>query len=344
MHNIYSYHAKFTQEIPRKFIKKYSSEGDTILDPFCGCGTSLLEGLKLKRNVIGIDLSPIGILCSKVKTYKYNKKEIEKYAEIVLNIDEKNVIIPDFPNRELWFNKEVLKNLGMLNYNIYNIEAEKYRNLFLLLLLSILNNCSRKRKTWNLGYLADNVLPDQDRKVDVIKLYRTKIRQLYERKDFIKNDTYIVRCIESDVLKVNDVKNVDLIVTSPPYPFAVDFIRYHRLALYWLGKPVEELSSQEVGARNKRSRKNALNDFFNEMEKVYKHIMKMVRKDGYWCMTIGDTTRNQEKINFVDWTIDLFEKNGWILEKRSFRYLKQQTMAQKRIKTESILIFKKQTD
>ena len=274
----------------------------------------------------------------------YNKKEIEKYAEIVLNIDEKNVIIPDFPNRELWFNKEVLKNLGMLNYNIYNIEAEKYRNLFLLLLLSILNNCSRKRKTWNLGYLADNVLPDQDRKVDVIKLYRTKIRQLYERKDFIKNDTYIVRCIESDVLKVNDVKNVDLIVTSPPYPFAVDFIRYHRLALYWLGKPVEELSSQEVGARNKRSRKNALNDFFNEMEKVYKHIMKMVRKDGYWCMTIGDTTRNQEKINFVDWTIDLFEKNGWILEKRSFRYLKQQTMAQKRIKTESILIFKKQTD
>ena len=344
MHNIYSYHAKFTQEIPRKFIKKYSSEGDTILDPFCGCGTSLLEGLKLKRNVIGIDLSPIGILCSKVKTYKYNKKEIEKYAEIVLNIDEKNVIIPDFPNRELWFNKEVLKNLGMLNYNIYNIEAEKYRNLFLLLLLSILNNCSRKRKTFNLGYLADNVLPDQDRKVDVIKLYRTKIRQLYERKDFIKNDTYIVRCIESDVLKVNDVKNVDLIVTSPPYPFAVDFIRYHRLALYWLGKPVEELSSQEVGARNKRSRKNALNDFFNEMEKVYKHIMKMVRKDGYWCMTIGDTTRNQEKINFVDWTIDLFEKNGWILEKRSFRYLKQQTMAQKRIKTESILIFKKQTD
>lgn len=344
MHNIYSYHAKFTQEIPRKFIKKYSSEGDTILDPFCGCGTSLLEGLKLKRNVIGIDLSPIGILCSKVKTYKYNKKEIEKYAEIVLNIDEKNVLIPDFPNRELWFNKEVLKNLGMLNYNIYNIEAEEYRYLFLLLLLSILNNCSRKRKTWNLGYLADNVLPDQDRKVDVIKLYRTKIRQLYERKDFIKNDTYSVRCIESDVLKVNDVKNVDLIVTSPPYPFAVDFIRYHRLALYWIGKPVEELSSQEVGARNKRSRKNALNDFFNEMEKVYKHIMRMVRKDGYWCMTIGDTTRNQEKINFVDWTIDLFEKNGWILEKKSFRYLKQQTMAQKRIKTESILIFKKQTD
>lgn len=344
MHNIYSYHAKFNQEIPKKFIKQYSKEGDTVLDPFCGCGTTLLEGLKLKRNVIGVDLSPIGILCSKVKTYCYDKKNIEKYAKFVLDVNPENTLIPEFPNREQWFNNDVLETLGMINYNINKIEEVEYHDLFLLLLLSILNNCSRKRKTWNLGYLADNVLPDQDRKVDVIKLYRGKISQLFNRKDFIKNKKNTVRCIESDVLKVNDINNIDLIVTSPPYPFAVDFIRYHRLALYWIGKPVEELSSQEVGARNKRSRKNALNDFFSEMEAVYKHIMKMVRKDGYWCMTIGDTTRKQEKINFVEWTINLFENNGWKLEKKSFRYLKQQTMAQKRIKTESILIFKKQTD
>ena len=341
MHSIYPYHAKFTQEIPRDFIRKYSSIGDTVLDPFCGCGTTLLEGLKLKRDVIGIDLSPIGILCSRVKTYEYDRKKIEKYADVILNINENNTLIPDFPNKELWFNYDVLRSLGMINYNIYNIEEIEYRELFLLILLSILNNCSRKRKTWNLGYLADNVLPDQDRKVDVIKLYKTKIKQLFERKDFIKNNVNKVRCIESDVLKVSDVHNVDLIVTSPPYPFAVDFIRYHRLSLYWIGKSVEELSNQEVGARNKRSRKNALNDFFNDMEKVYLHIMQMVKKDGFWCMTIGDTTRNNEKIGFVDWTINLFEKNGWVLEKKSFRYLKQQTMAQKRIKKESILIFRK---
>ena len=77
------------------------------------------------------------------------------------------------------------------------------------------------------------------------------------------------------------------------------------------------------------------------MEDVYIHIMKMVKKDGYWCMTIGDTTRQNEKIEFVDWTVKLFEENGWILHKKTFRYLKKQTMAQKRIKKESILIFKK---
>lgn len=341
MHSIYSYHAKFTPEIPKKFIKQYSEVDQTVLDPFCGCGTTLLEGLKLKRNVIGIDLSPIGILCSKVKTSEYDIEKIKSYEKQILSIDPKKKAIPNFPNKEIWYNESVLNSLGSINYNINNIDEEKYRNLFKLILLSILNNCSRKRKTWNLGYLADNVLPDQDRIVDVVKLYKSKIHQLYKREDFLNNLKNSVRCIESDVRNVDDVNEVDLVVTSPPYPFAVDFIRYHRLALYWLEKPVEELSQQEVGARNKRSRKNALNDFFEQMEEVYIHIMNMVKSGGHWCMTIGDTTRNKEKIDFVNWTISLFESNGWKLTKKTFRYLKQQTMGQKRIKTESILIFEK---
>ena len=342
MHNIYSYHAKFNQEIPKKFIKKYSEKGQTFLDPFCGCGTTLLEALKLERKAIGIDLSPVGILCSKVKTSYYDRKLMENYSNSIIDIKDNNkFIIPDFPNRNDWFNKEVLLELGKINYNISLIPDEKYRNLFFLILLSILNNCSRKRDTWNLGYLADNVLPNKDRNVDVIKLYKQKIKQLFLRKDFLKNDNNDVKCIESDILNVNNIKNVDLVVTSPPYPFAVDFIKYHRLALYWMGKPVDELCDLEVGARNKRNRKNALDDFYKSMSKIYKHIMKMVKVDGVWCMTIGDTTRNKEKISFVSWTIGLFESNGWILEKKSYRYLKKQTMAQKRIKTESVLIFRK---
>ena len=341
MHNIYSYHAKFNPNIPKEFIKKYSCEGDLVLDPFCGSGTTLLEGLKLKRNVIGVDISPIGILCSKVKTAVYDKDIIAKLSHKVLDIKESNICIPEFENREIWFNEDILKQLGMLNYNIHTIEDVKYRELFFLILLSILNNCSRKRKTWNLGYLADNCLPNMDRNVNVINLYKSKLKLLEKRTDFLTQDSSnTVQCIESDVLKTN-ITGADLVVTSPPYPFAVDFIRYHRLALYWMGKPVEELSSDEVGARNKRNKKECAEEFFNSMEKIYLHVMGMVNVGGYWCMTIGDTTRKHEKINFVDWTVNLFEENNWELVKKSFRYLKQQTMAQKKIKTESILIFKK---
>lgn len=340
MHNIYPYHAKFYPEIPKKFIKRYSKKGDTVLDPFCGSGTTLLEGLKLERNVIGVDLSPIAILNSKVKTSTYEIEKIKIMAEQIIKIENSESLIPYFPNREIWFEQETLEILGKLNYNIRNIEEEKYKNLFLLIFLSIINNCARTRKTWNLGYLADNVMPNLDRHSDPIKLFSKKVEKLLKEGDILQNISNTVMCIESDIMDFN-TENIDLVVTSPPYPFAVDFIKYHRLALYWLEKDVDRLSEEEVGARNKRGRKESLNNFYNEMENIYIHVMNMVKIGGYWCMTIGNTTRQKEKIDFVDWSINLFENNGWAIEENSYRYLKNQTMGQKRIKTESVLVFKK---
>lgn len=340
MHNIYPYHAKFNPEIPKKFIQEYSNKGDLVLDPFCGSGTTLLEGLKLEREVIGVDLSPIGILCSKVKTQEYEIEKIKEYAKEILKVEQDKILIPDFPDKEIWYSYEILERLGELNYNISKIKDEKYYNLFYLILLSCLNNCSRRRKTWNLGYIADNVLPNIDREVDAIKVFKRKLSLLYKRTDWLRNINTSVTCIESDILNTS-FKNINLVVTSPPYPFAVDFIKYHRLTLYWMEKKVETLSNQEVGARNKRNKKQAIKDFFDEMEKIYLHVMKMVKTNGYWCMTIGDTTRQKEKINFVDWTICLFKDNGWKVEENSFRYLQNQTMAQKRIKKEAVLVFKK---
>jgi len=41
-----------------RIIKASSNEGDVILDPFCGCGTTLVSSQKNKRKWIGIDISP----------------------------------------------------------------------------------------------------------------------------------------------------------------------------------------------------------------------------------------------------------------------------------------------
>lgn len=193
-----------------------------------------------------------------------------------------------------------------------------------------------------MGYLADNVAPNQDNNINALNVYKGKLKQLFARQDFIAtNNLCSVICVESDIMNFSIESPADIVVTSPPYPFAVDFIRYHRLALYWLEKNVEEISDQEVGARNKRNKRNALSDFFIQFEKIYIHIMKMVKDGGFWCMTIGNTTRQKQYIDFIGWTIELFEKNGWVLVSNEVRNLTQQTMAQKRIPTENILIFQK---
>ena len=48
--------ATFPEELPEWFIKLFTKEFDTVLDPFMGSGTTINVAKKMKRNSIGIDI------------------------------------------------------------------------------------------------------------------------------------------------------------------------------------------------------------------------------------------------------------------------------------------------
>lgn len=50
--------ASFPFEVPYRLVNMYSVKGDTILDPFCGLGTTNLACMASERNSIGVDISP----------------------------------------------------------------------------------------------------------------------------------------------------------------------------------------------------------------------------------------------------------------------------------------------
>lgn len=50
--------APFPDELPRRLIRLYSQEGDVILDPFLGTGTTMKVAQEMKRNAIGCELNP----------------------------------------------------------------------------------------------------------------------------------------------------------------------------------------------------------------------------------------------------------------------------------------------
>ncbi len=64
--------AAFPKELPEWFIKLFTQEGDTVLDPFAGSGTTLRVAQKLNRNSIGIEIAP-----EFIKLIEENTKEKE---------------------------------------------------------------------------------------------------------------------------------------------------------------------------------------------------------------------------------------------------------------------------
>jgi len=50
--------AAFPEELPEWFIKLFTKEHDTVLDPFMGSGTTLIVANRMKRHAIGIDILP----------------------------------------------------------------------------------------------------------------------------------------------------------------------------------------------------------------------------------------------------------------------------------------------
>ncbi len=52
------YWGNFVPQIPNQLMRRYTRRGDWVLDPFAGAGTTLIEGQRLGRNVLGVELQP----------------------------------------------------------------------------------------------------------------------------------------------------------------------------------------------------------------------------------------------------------------------------------------------
>jgi hypothetical protein len=89
VHRLHPYKGKFIPQLVEYFLdshlntfkkKVFFKEGDIILDPFMGSGTTLVQSSELGLHSIGIDVSDFNCLISKVKTGKYDLVKLDRTA------------------------------------------------------------------------------------------------------------------------------------------------------------------------------------------------------------------------------------------------------------------------
>lgn len=152
-HKIHPFPAKFPPQLPRKFIESLTEPGDVVLDPMMGSGTTLLEAFLLGRKAIGVDIDPLALLFTRVKTDVYHEAKLHSTARAILNSARKNVVLSvsqltqkmgerfDLSTREFvdyWFTKDVQSELLALVSEIERIREIEIRDFFKLIFSSVI--------------------------------------------------------------------------------------------------------------------------------------------------------------------------------------------------------------
>lgn len=84
-HRFYRYPARFSPDFVRQVIAELTDNGDLVLDPFMGGGTTIVEALAAGRRAVGIDINGLAHFITKVKTTPLSKRDAEELEEWVLS-------------------------------------------------------------------------------------------------------------------------------------------------------------------------------------------------------------------------------------------------------------------
>ena len=291
-HWMYPYKGKFHPQMIRALLNLIRvNEGDLVFDPFMGSGTTILESEILGINSVGIDVSPVCILVSKVKTESVAVlNKIKEIKDEILKQNETN--LTNFENPE---------NKG-IRASVEGIKDEKVRNFFLVAELISHSDESRRGRDFHKSF-SNNVekmlksVEDFDKAIKEIVLKPGKVR--IEKGD-------------SRDIKLKD-NSIDGIITSPPYSIALDYVKNDAHALEALGFDTKVIKEEFIGVRGTNSNRIVLynQDLMKSIDEMFR-----VLKSGKFCVIIiGDASYLGERIKTVDFTLQYAEKSGFKLIK-----------------------------
>jgi hypothetical protein len=83
VYKMHRYFARRPWSVFRALIEQYSNPGSIILDPFCGGGVTVVEGLRLGRKVIGADINPLATFITKMEVIDVDLEELKAAFEEV---------------------------------------------------------------------------------------------------------------------------------------------------------------------------------------------------------------------------------------------------------------------
>lgn len=350
---VHPFPARMAPEIALSRLR--SSRKLRVLDPMAGSGTSIILASLLGHTAIGYDQDPLALLIAKTWRSKANESQLRSALASTLAAAKDDWVgrepYPAATDSETkhfvryWFDLKSRKKLAAI---ATAIEGNRHDVL--------------RTQLW---CAFSRLIIVKDKGVSLARdVSHSRPHRCYERapldpfSQFSKAGEYILRSLlalpkggkaarlrKADARKLpTKTGSIDLVITSPPYLNAIDYLRGHRLSLVWMGytlQQLRQLRSTTVGTETGYgeipeqllSAKRAIglvsglqpriqrmvNKYIVDMNAVMREIRRVLRPRGRAVVVIGNSTLRGIFLKNSDLVVELGRMHGLKLIERQWR-------------------------
>jgi len=325
-HDVHAFAAKFPPQLPRAFIRGLTAPGDVVLDPMMGSGTTIVEALLEGRRGIGLDIDPLALRVSQAKTIPMSADDLRNIglkvisqAQDLLSDPSIERLMQKFDSRtkefiDYWFYPNTQRELAALVLAMQTVDESLARRFLELTFSSIIvtksGGVSRAR---DLAHSRPHLDKEKNPK-NALEQFSLRLQKNIKSMAHLDTMGVLAAPLPGDArsMPLRD-EVIDLIVTSPPYANAIDYMRAHKFPLVWLGESVvnlTELRARYIGsekingaqyaelpdktasiirqlAERDRKKSSILRKYFTEMKVVLAEMYRVLRKDAPAIVVIG---------------------------------------------------------
>jgi len=283
-HWFYPYKGKFHPQMVRGLANiLWLREGEVLLDPFVGSGTTVVEGALLGLETVGFDISPLCVLIASVKA-----NAMHHLAAIAARARE--LVLRD-ESLETW-RPDIAATL-----------ADPVASFELLARMIARSDEARRGQ----DYVA-KVLHNQEKMLRSVRLMKEGCDEIGLRPKPAR-----VQIADARRLPLPDA-SVDGVITSPPYSIALDYVANDAHALEALGYDLARIREEFIGVRGSGLKRFDL--YEEDMHRAYGEIARVLKPGRRAAVVLGNVTYQGEELDTVGNCIRHFQQHGMSLEAR----------------------------
>lgn len=271
-----------------------------MLDPMVGSGTTIVLAKMMGHRAYGIDIDPLAVLLAEswastrrsstvldgalavMKAARSRLRHLKQRDAYPVGADDETKAFVRF-----WFDADARIQLRALVEAIVEVSEEIRPLLWSALSRTIITKARGVSLAMDLSHSRPHKAFERApvRPFDAFPLaaqFVVKSGPFIDHRDFPKSKYPDVNVVAGDARKISHRSaSFDLVITSPPYLNAIDYIRCSKFALVWMGKQTQELRqtrSTSIGSEVSVSAEAA-----EAAEEVLERVAVRKRLPDRWC-------------------------------------------------------------